>query len=337
MADWTDNPFAAPAEEAAEPFNDPSVTEAAASSTMPEYDPFANADAAPQTAKPKSTAKAKPVKAVAASKDIGGSEPDWAQPKETKPIVKKEPKKSSKQMKEEQKRQAEYEKNQRATQDGKKDPGFRPANWPPFPSRCVYPFKPCYHHDFKGELPDWGYGITRQLYYYWLAYFFALFWNFIGSCAAMSLNYSVTDTTQSMFLSLAYIIFFGFLGYACWFQALYQGMRKDSSLRFGWFFFTFSFQWLTCIFFLIGADGSGACGIINASSAVQDEAVVGILMFTAAICWGLLIIWATWIIRAVLLVYRSSGQSLARAQNEAVTGAVKAGAQASAQAAVSNA
>lgn len=120
---------------------------------------------------------------------------------------------------------------------------------------------------------------------------------------------------------------FGFLSYACWFQALYQAMRKDSSLRFGWFFFTFSFQWLTCIFFLIGAEGSGSSGIIISSTAVQADAVVGTLMFTSTILWGLLVIWATWIIRSVLVVYRSSGQSLERAQKEAITGAVKAGVQ----------
>lgn len=318
MSDWTDNPFAAPAE--SEPFSDPSVTDAAAASTMPEYDPFSNAE---QTAKPKTVEKPAPVKVVSASKDIGGDEPDWAQP--SKP-AKAKPAKPAKMTKEEKRRQAEYERNQQQAADPQapKDPNYRPANWPPFPSNCYFPFKPCFHHDFKGEIPEWGYGSTKALYYHWVAYFVTLCWNFIACCAGMSLD-GVEGTTQAMFLALAYIIVFGILAYSCWFQSLYQAMRKDSSLRFGWFFFTFSFQWLTCIFFIVGAESTGSAGLMYAIDAVQKDKIVGIVMFTAVILWILMIAWATYIIRNVLLIYRSSGQSLQKAQQEAVTGAVQTG------------
>lgn len=75
----------------------------------------------------------------------------------------------------------------------RKDPGHRPANWPPFPQKCVWPFKPCFHHDFRGELPAYGYAVTKHGYYYWCAYFFVLFWNMICSCVAMG-TYSNADT-----------------------------------------------------------------------------------------------------------------------------------------------
>jgi len=323
--EWTDNPFAAPAEEAA-PFNDPSVTEA--SSTMPEYDPFTNnaVEAAPSTAAPKSKGGPAQVATVSATTGIGGQEPDWAQPAEAVPAKsKKENKKKAKVTKEEKKRQAEYEANQAAAANPQqKDPNFRPANWPPFPKGCYWPMKPCFHHDFKGEIPDWGYGAVRMTYYHWVAYFFALFWNFVCCCIASSAQ--IDGSTTSIFLALAYIVAFGLLAYSCWFQSLYQAMRKDSSLRFGWFFFTFMFQWMTAIFFLVGAEGTGAAGLIYSIDVINkdDYTLEGTIMFSSVIIWLLMILWASYIMRNVLGIYRSSGQSLQKAQKEAVTGAVTA-------------
>jgi hypothetical protein len=78
----------------------------------------------------------------------------------------------------------------------KKDPGYRPVNWPPFPSKCIWPFKPCFHHDFRGELPAYGYSLTKQGYYYWCAYFFTLFWNMICACVAMGSGLSSTSVVR---------------------------------------------------------------------------------------------------------------------------------------------
>lgn len=301
---------------------DPSVTEA--SSTMPEYDPFANVAAEPN-AKPKSKPAVDQVATVTATTITHQEEPDWATSAKEQPKKQKK-EKAKKATKEEKKRQAEYEANQAAAANPQapKDPNYRPANWPPFPKGCYWPMKPCFHHDFKGEIPEWGYAAVRQSYYHWLAYFFTLFANFVGLCVASGASGNDGNAVTSIFLALAFFVGFSMLAYSCWFQSLYQAMRKDSSLRFGWFFFTFAFQWLTAIFFLVGAEGTGACGLIVMISVSSGDgnAIEAIVMGIVCVLWFLMLLWNVWIIKNVLVIYRSSGQSIQKAQKEAVTGAV---------------
>lgn len=305
---WSDNPFGQD-NSGATPFADSSVTEA--SSTMPEYDPFTNTDATDSYA----AAEVQPTENTIT--------PDWASKEDSAPkLTKKQQKAAEKAQKkatqEDERREAEYAKNQASAEEGVKDPFYRPANWPPFPEGCCYPFKPCFHHDFKREIPDWGYSAVKVTYYKWAGYIGCLFWNMICCFAALGLD---NPNYSSAGLSVAYFLLMGPLSYCCWFQSLYQAMRKDSSLRFGWFFFTFTFQWLTSVIFSIGIPGWGSSGIWYSIYAVNENAIIGILMFTSAAWWIIMALFNSYIIKIVLGLYRSSGQSLQRAQQEAVSGA----------------
>ena len=84
-----------------------------------------------------------------------------------------------------------------------------PSAPPPSPPAIIR--KPCFHPDFKGEIPDWGYGAVRMTYYHWVAYFFALFWNFVCCCIASSAK--LEGSTTSIFLSLAWIVVSGHPGW----------------------------------------------------------------------------------------------------------------------------
>lgn len=61
---------------------------------------------------------------------------------------------------------------------------------------------------------------------------------------------------------------------------------QDSSLRFGWFFFVYGFQFLTSSFLAVGFPGTGGAGIWVAASAVKGNKVIGIMLFVSGWKWG---------------------------------------------------
>eukprot|EP00040_Diaphanoeca_grandis_P029048 m.169087 g.169087 ORF g.169087 m.169087 type:complete len:325 (+) comp31551_c2_seq1:57-1031(+) len=301
---WADNPFGSDSNNDA--LSDPAVTQA---STMPEYDPFTNQDSS--TTDSYAAASPQPVQQTQA--------PDWA---EKSPPKKKETKRKAAPVTESDKQREEaYAKKEQDAEEGPKDPFYRPANWPPMPKSCCWPFRPCFHHDFQGEIPEWGYSAVKIAYYKWVAYVACLFWNMVCCFAALGLKNKGSDEFTSAGLSVAFFFLLGPLGYLCWFQSLYQAMRKDSSLRFGWFFFTFTFQWITSVLFSIGIPRGGSAGVWVSISAISQNTIIGILMFTSAGLWICLALFNSYILKQVLMLYRSSGQSLQKAQQEAVSGA----------------
>jgi len=301
---WAENPFGGESNTDSG-LSDPSVTQA---STMPEYDPFTNQDAGTNA------------DSYASATVDTTTAPDWATTNTAQP-KKQQKAKAVAVTKEDQQRAEKYAKNEETAETQPKDPFFRPANWPPLPAGCCWPFKPCFHHDFQGEIPDWGYSAVKILYYKWVAYCACLFWNMICCFAALGLKDKGSDEYASAGMSVAFFILLGPLGYLCWFQSLYQAMRKDSSLRFGWFFFTFTFQWVTSVIFAVGIPRGGASGVWVSIAAIGQNTIIGILMFTSAGMWIILALFNSYILKTVLTLYRSSGQSLEKAQQEAVSGA----------------
>jgi hypothetical protein len=348
--DWTDNPFGSKDGAAEKPFEDPSVQ--AAQETVPEYNPFeggapqsavSEVQAAPQpeVAAPSwaSTGEAGTTAAAVTTAAADVSQQGAKAAKATEAAAKKEAAKAKKLAdklsKEERKRLEQYDKHVAEGGDPRfRDPNYRPANWPPFPKRCFFPFTtvcvPCFHHDFKGEIPDWGYKTLKRLYYTWVAFFILLFYNFLACLALLGCGSDkddvdiCKDTDASAGLSALYFIVAAPLAYLCWFQPIYQGMRKDSSLRFAWFFLLFGLQFAEAVFFTVGAQGTGAAGIMTAPKAYKGDAGIGIMVYVGFGGWATYAIWCAYMLSQVMMVYRSSGQSLQKAQGEAIVGAAKA-------------
>jgi len=303
--DWADdNPFASPPE--ASPFNDPSVAQAQGSSTMPEYDPFSNGGDASGGSAP-AAAPAAPVSTEPT--------PDWAT--QDSSAVKGQHFGT----KDEAVRAKDYEQAERqAQQDTTRQQGpkqGRPANWPPFPEKCVWPLKPCFHHDFRGELPAYGYSVAKHGYYVWCAYFFGLFWNFVCGCIALSAG--IDNSSVLLGLAFAYLFIFGPMAYMCWFQSLYKAIMKDgsSNLTWGWFFFTYLFQWIFCCIMVIGVPSTGGVGWMTAIMVNKEDTGGGIVCFTAAIWWTLLTFYITYHMKWALKVFKMAGGSFEGAQKEA--------------------
>merc|ERR1711970_1209956 len=55
----------------------------------------------------------------------------------------------------------------------------QPNNWPPLPS--WFPIKPCFYHDISLEIPLDFQNTVRYLYYLWMVYVVALFFNVLGN------------------------------------------------------------------------------------------------------------------------------------------------------------
>eukprot|EP00730_Choanoeca_flexa_P002638 TRINITY_DN11118_c0_g1_i5.p1 TRINITY_DN11118_c0_g1~~TRINITY_DN11118_c0_g1_i5.p1 ORF type:complete len:343 (+),score=69.10 TRINITY_DN11118_c0_g1_i5:233-1261(+) len=320
MSDWTDNPFGGQ-DDGDNPFADASVAQA--QDSVPEYNPFdqptkpaaAGTDGVSSGAAAFQQQPAAPGEAVPAW--ASDDPPTTAAPPPAAKEAFAEPEAKQQSVAVTQ-RELEYAERERQAALAAKT-GDRAPNFPNFPMwmrrGCI---TPCFHLDIKTEIPVLGQGIVRTAYYSWNLMFFTLFWNFI--CCLAGLSSDVNKKGVSAGLAAAYLFLFTPASYVCWFQTLYTAFRKDSSLRFGWFFLVMAFQCFASIFFAIGVPGTGASGIWYASATTDDDTAAGILMFTAAGLWifnGLLNVFT---MQRVLKVYRMSGYTTEDMQREAIVG-----------------
>lgn len=93
---------------------------------------------------------------------------------------------------------------------------------------------------------------------------------------------------------------------------MYNAFRRDSSIRYGWFFFVMAFQFAISVFFSVGIPGTGAAGIWVAIATTQNDPEAGIVVFTAAGMWMLHSLLCFWIIARSISYYRSTGGVSAR-------------------------
>lgn len=110
-------------------------------------------------------------------------------------------------------------------------------------------------------------------------------------------------------LAFAYLFIFAPLAYVCWFQSLYKAIMKDgaSNLTWGWFFFTYLFQWVFVGIMTLGYPSLGGVGVWTASVVVSKEKGVGIVCWTCAIMWIGLFLFQGWHFKKALYIFKSSG------------------------------
>ena len=180
----------------------------------------------------------------------------------------------------------------------KAEPTFRPANWPPF--------KPCFHHDFEGEIPRYGFNVSREGYYLWMLVLIGYAWNLICSLSGLGTNIYGGAMGVSAIVSTIWFLCGAPCAYCCWFHNLYNGFREESSLKFGWFFFSLMMQCLQAVYFVIGWPGTGGNCFWIGSLILQDgKTGIGIMYMTNGILWSIVASWSLWLLRKVLKIYRS--------------------------------
>lgn len=192
----------------------------------------------------------------------------------------------------------------------------RRNNWPPLPEKCC--FQPCFYQDINVDIPLEFQKIVRLLYYLWMFHACVMALNLLGGLALM---FSSADFT-TFGLSILYLILFTPFSFLCWYRPAYKAFRSDSSFNFMVFFFVFFFQFVVTVIQTIGIPGSGTCGMLTALKSFDGSAggiTLGIILLIIALCFGAAACMDLLLLSKIHRIYRSTGASFAKAQQEFTT------------------
>jgi hypothetical protein len=197
----------------------------------------------------------------------------------------------------------------------------RQNNWPPLPKGFCY--QPCFYLDINVEIPPDFQHIVRQLYYLWLYHTGLLVLNVLIATLLLFLTAAIATFISS-------IIFTGILvplSFLFWFRPGYKAFRDDSSFNFMLYFFVFCIQFVISIVQTMGTSDSGYCGIFMAFKLYENShPFLGTLVTLMGIAFGLGAAMDFFLLTKIHRIYRSSGASFAKAQEEFRSGVISSGA-----------
>ncbi|XP_034640179.1 secretory carrier-associated membrane protein 2 isoform X2 [Trachemys scripta elegans] len=206
---------------------------------------------------------------------------------------------------------AELERKERELQNNAAAFNPRQNNWPPFPKKC--PIKPCFYQDFSADIPADYQRICKMLYYLWMFHSVTLLLNLLACLAWF------TDKPQrgvDFGLSILWFILFTPCAFLCWYRPIYKAFRSDSSFSFFVFFFVFFCQIAIYIVQAVGIPGWGDSGWIAALDETRNNWAVSIVMMVVAAFFTLCAVLSLFLLKRVHSLYRRTGASFQRAQEE---------------------
>lgn len=188
-------------------------------------------------------------------------------------------------------------------------------NWPPF--------FPIIHHDIANEIPIHLQKLQYVAFTTLLGLFGCLLWNIVATTAAWIKGEGV----KIWFLAIIYFISGVPLAYVLWYRPLYRAFRKESALKFGWFFLFYLVHIGFCIFAAVAPPivfkGKSLTGILPAVDVISDHLIVGIFYFIGFGLFCLEVVLSIWVIQQVYMYFRGSGKA-AELKREAARGVVRA-------------
>ncbi|KAL4617522.1 secretory carrier-associated membrane protein 1 [Arapaima gigas] len=309
MSDFDSNPFADP--DFSNPFQDPSVTQVTQNVPpgLEEYNPFTNT-------KPASTGTASKMPPTT------NTQPAIMKPTEEPPAYTHQQTQDQvraqaellRRQEELEKKAAELDRREREMQSLSAS-GGRKNNWPPLPEK--FPVGPCFYHDIAVDIPVEFQKTVKIMYYLWMFYAGTLFVNIFGCLA-----WFCVDATRGVDFGLAMLWFMLFTpcSFVCWYRPLYGAFRSDSSFRFFVFFFVYICQFGVHVFQAIGIASWGACGWISALTGLNKSIPVGIIMILIAALFTASAVISLIMFKKVHGLYRTTGASFEKAQQEFATG-----------------
>ncbi|XP_022914959.1 secretory carrier-associated membrane protein 1 [Onthophagus taurus] len=307
MSGFDENPFGEPTTD--NPFADPSVQQVARNATaqirVEDYRPFDNN----QSADPRTYNQPNNEPAIMQPTQDPPMYTRSGQQAQVRPVLDT----AELQRKQEELERKEEELVRREEEMRQSVYNVRRNNWPPLPEQCC--FQPCFYQDIQVDIPMEFQKIVRNLYYMWIFHGILLIVNVIGGII-------VTDPTI-IGLGILYVILFTPFSYLCWFRPAYKAFRSDSSFNFMVFFFVFFFQFMVTVIQAIGIPDSGTLGFIvamkqfgNGGASGIVIGIIGLLIAIGFLCAALA---DFFLITKIHRMYRSTGASFAKAQQEFTT------------------
>ncbi|KAK8457467.1 hypothetical protein SEVIR_3G192300v4 [Setaria viridis] len=186
-------------------------------------------------------------------------------------------------------------------------------NWPPL--------FPLIHHNISNEIPI---HLQRTQY--------LAFSSFLGLIGCLFFNVIATTTAwikgEGVIIWLLAIIYFisGAPGaYVLWYRPLYNAMRTESALKFGWFFLFYMIHIIFCVWAAVAPPfpfkGKSLAGILPAIDVISKSAIVGIFYFVGFGLFCLESLLSIAVIQQVYMYFRGSGKA-AEMKREAARGAL---------------
>ncbi|NXJ81376.1 SCAM2 protein, partial [Trogon melanurus] len=213
---------------------------------------------------------------------------------------------------------AELEKKERELQSNAASINPRQNNWPPLPKRC--PIKPCFYQDFSADIPADYQRICKMLYYLWMLHSITLLLNLLACLAWFTVE---NERGVDFGLSILWFILFTPCAFLCWYRPIYKAFRQvlfssimGISFSFFVFFFIFFCQIAIYVIQAVGIPGWGDSGWIAALSELHGNAAVAIIMMVVAGFFTLCAALSLFLLKQVHSLYRRTGASFQRAQEE---------------------
>lgn len=310
MSDFDSNPFADP--EFTKSFQDPSVTQVrpAAPPGLEEYNPFSDA-------KPTSAGMAPKTAGPTMNTQPAIMKPTEEPPAYSQPQAQEQSRAATellRRQEELERKAAELDRREREMQSFTAS-GGRKNNWPPLPEK--FPVGPCFYHDITVDIPVEFQKTVKIMYYLWMFHTGTLLANMIGC-----LSWFIVDGSRGVDFGLAILWFILFTpcSFVCWYRPLYGAFRSDSSFRFFVFFFVYICQVGVYVLQSVGIPGWGASGWISALTGLNKNIPVGIIMILIAALFTSLAVMSLCMFKKVHGMYRTTGASFEKAQQEFATG-----------------
>ncbi|XP_075381271.1 secretory carrier-associated membrane protein 3 isoform X1 [Mycteria americana] len=188
-------------------------------------------------------------------------------------------------------------------------------NWPPLPSFC--PVKPCFYQDIPVEIPADFQKTVSTMYYLWMASTIALFLNFLSSLAW----FCVEPSSGSGFgLSILWALLYTPCSFVCWYRPMYKAFRSDSSFNFFVFFFVFFAQNVMYVLQAIGIPNWGFSGWILSLIALRRNTAVAVMMILVSLFFTAVAVLGIIMLKKIHSLYRRTGASFQKAQEEFAAG-----------------
>lgn len=188
-------------------------------------------------------------------------------------------------------------------------------NWPPF--------FPIIHHDIANEIPIHSQRMQYLAFASYLGLVACLFWNIIAVSAAWIKGEGV----KIWFLAIIYFLAGVPGGYVLWYRPLYNAMRTESALKFGWFFLFYLLHIAFVVFAAVAPPiffkGKSLTGILPAIDVIGDHIIIGIFYFIGFGFFCIESLVSIWVIQQVYMYFRGSGKA-AEMRREAARGAMRA-------------